>query len=130
MGHGRARSCRHYDFKSYLFSFFHQPFETLAKILKFQDKSAKPLYEASRPSRERGLGFRSETENTYVHEFQIRNAVLVPVGVSNQRIVNDGAVATPRDGNQRPGDRQKPHGNVCAYRVVDLRHDFLPTKTI
>lgn len=46
---------------------------------------------------------------THFDEFHVLSSGIVPVRIPHQLSVDEGAVAAPRDGHQRPGDRQQPH---------------------
>lgn len=48
-------------------------------------------------------------KRTYVEKLQVLNSGLIVTGVLNHRVIDNGAVAAPRDHNQNPGDRQNPH---------------------
>jgi len=48
-------------------------------------------------------------KRTYVEKLQVLNSGLIVTGVMNHRVIDNGAVATPRDRNQNPGNRQNPH---------------------
>lgn len=54
---------------------------------------------------------------TYVDEFHVLNSRLViPAFASNQRIVDDCAIAAPRHRYQRPSDCQEPHSTFFSAK--------------
>jgi len=63
---------------------------------------------------------------TYVEKLQVLNSGLIVTGVLNHRVIDNGAVAAPRDRNQNPGDRQSPHCVITNFgRSAD--DDFCKT---